>query len=96
MPEEVVEVEDAEDDVSKDERLKEIAKSVENQLAHIPKNQFCKMCMRCKACKRLSLEQGKDLLSGKVEVRPQTAMTIYQDNEIRYALAELKRKGRSS
>ncbi|CAE7661277.1 unnamed protein product [Symbiodinium sp. CCMP2592] len=45
-----------------------------------------------KAYKVLSLEQVKDLLLGKVEVTPQTAMTVYQD-EVRYPLAELKDKG---
>ena len=45
-----------------------------------------------KAYKVLSLEQVKDLLSGKVEVYPHTAMTVYQD-EVRYPLAELKNKG---
>ena len=41
----------------------------------------------------MSLEQVQDLLSGKVAVKPQTAMTIYQDIDIRYPLAELKQKG---
>ena len=45
-----------------------------------------------KAYKVLSLEQVKDLLLGKVEVTPQTAATVYQD-EVRYPLAELKDKG---
>ena len=33
------------------------------------------------------------LFSGKVEVNPQTATTTYQDNELRYPLAEVRAKG---
>ena len=34
--------------LSKDERLKETAKSVGHQLTHIPEKKFCKMCLRSK------------------------------------------------
>ena len=55
-----------EDEPTKDERLKEIAKSVEHQLTHTPKKKSCKTCMRSKqdALPARSLRVERSLTDG--------------------------------